>query len=762
MKNTVVRNLIVLIITIALCRIGYADNPLIQTKYTADPAPMVYKDTVYLYTSHDEDDAGGFTMYNWMLYTTTDMVNWTDHGIIGGVKEPYRTFKWSDGNNAWAPQCIQRNGKFYIYCPFPYKGQMAIGVAVADSPFGPFKDPLGKPLVVGSYDPTVYIDDDGQAYLYWGGNGPAYYVKLNEDMISTSGEIVQVVPDLEHYCEGPWFWKKNGHYYLAFASTCCPEGIGYAMSPGPTGPWKTAGYIMDPNPRSSGNHPGIIDYKGNSYVFGFNYEVLFARQSQHVERRSICVARMTYNPDGTIVNVPWWNKEGVPQIGALDPYKRTEAETICWAWDVKTEPCSAGGMDVCNIDNGDYIKVKGVNFGAGASAFTANVASASAGGTIELHLDSVGGKSIGSVYAPFTGGWQNWKNVSTNVSGAKGIHDLYLVFKGNGSEHLFNFDYWKFGKADTKHNLAAVTASVDYYKIDTAAGRNSSHLRVTAIYSDGSTSDVTKYASIKSANGCVKLNGSLVTGNAYGAATIRASYAGKSDKVSMVVKDLKAEGSIKRITVEPDISRMYTANKRSFTVTAEYYDEHTENITTKANYANTDPATATIEKGTIIAKQAGNTKLTVSYKGTYGDTIAVNVDLIVSNRDPYSQNKASSFTAQSGIDLENCSEGQQDVAFIDDGDWVKYDSVDYGNGAKSFEARVASAGSGGDIQIILDSLNGPVAGTCHVDVTGNWQGWVTKTCPVTGIEGKHDVYLKFTGKGGSLFNINWWKFLASN
>ena len=104
--------------------ICHADNPIIQTKFTADPAPMVYSNTVYLYTSHDEDDAYGFKMFNWMCYSTTDMVNWTDHGIIGGVREPYKTFKWADGDNAWAPQCIERNGKFYLYCPFPFKGQM--------------------------------------------------------------------------------------------------------------------------------------------------------------------------------------------------------------------------------------------------------------------------------------------------------------------------------------------------------------------------------------------------------------------------------------------------------------------------------------------------------------------------------------------------------------------------------------------------------------------------------------------------------------
>ncbi len=391
---------IALFIVIILPYKVLAQNPIIQTKFTADPAPMVYRDTVFLYTSHDEDDATGFKMFNWLLYTTTDMVNWTDHGIIGGVKEPYRTFKWADGHSAWAPQCIARNGKFFLYCPTIYKNKMAIGVAVSDSPYGPFVDAIGKPLIYrsnpGDYDPTAFVDDDGQAYLYWGGNGPCYYVKLNEDMISTSGEIQTAsidftgTPPEASYTEGPWFWKKNSHYYLAYASRCCPEGIGYAMSDSPTGPWKCKGTIMDPDERSSGNHPGIIDYKGNSYVFGFNYAVNFATTNTHRERRSICVEKMIYNQDGTIQKVPWWSQTGVSQIGRLNPYIRTEAETICWSSGVKTEACSAGGMDVCNIENGDYIKVRGVDFSShGAATFTARVASASGEGTIELHLDNI-------------------------------------------------------------------------------------------------------------------------------------------------------------------------------------------------------------------------------------------------------------------------------------------------------------------------------------------------------------------------------------
>jgi beta-xylosidase len=434
--------------------ICHADNPIIQTKFTADPAPMAYNDTVYLYTSHDEDDATGFKMFNWMLYTTTDMVNWTDHGIIGGVKEPYKTFKWADGDNAWAPQCIERHGKFYMYCPFPWKGQMAIGVAVADNPFGPFTDPLGKPLVTGSYDPTVFIDNDGQAYLYWGGNGPCYYVKLNEDMISVAGEtkVASIdftgTPPEAYYTEGPWFWRKNNHYYLAWASRCCPEGIGYGMSDSPTGPWKCKGTIMDPNSKSSGNHPGILDYKGNSYVFGFNYAVNFAQTKVHRERRSICVEQMTYNADGTIQKHPWWSTNGVSQIGTFNPYAQTEAATICWETGIKTQGRSDGkpGVYVTVNTNGAYIKLKGVDFGQqGAKKFLACVASASAGSKLELRLDSETGPLVATLKVKSTGTLDKWQTQACRVRGAKGVHDLYLKFVGGDGLRL-NFDWWKFEK----------------------------------------------------------------------------------------------------------------------------------------------------------------------------------------------------------------------------------------------------------------------------------------------------------------------------
>jgi len=279
-------------------------------------------------------------------------------------------------------------------------------------------------------------------------------------MISYSGEIVKVDSRPANYQEGPWFYKRNGRYYMAYASHCCPEGIGYAMSSKPTGPWEYKGMIMEPDGRSSGNHPGIIDYKGSSYVFGFNYTLNFALTNVHRERRSVTVAKLSYDPDGTITTVPWWNKEGVLQVSTLNPFVRVEAETMAWesgptkgVWTtgVRTAPDHDIGMYVTDIANGDFIEVRGVDFGENAvSSFTVSIASGSHGGSIEMHLDSLDGPKIGSLPVSSTGRWDKWQSKSTAVSGASGTHDLYFLFRGNGTGQLFNFDYWKFNKKGAK------------------------------------------------------------------------------------------------------------------------------------------------------------------------------------------------------------------------------------------------------------------------------------------------------------------------
>lgn len=419
-----------------------AQRPIIQTKYTADPAPMVYNDTVFLYTTHDEDDAEGFKMQDWLLYTSTDMVNWTDHGVVASLK----SFDWvKRDNGAWAEQVVERNGKFYMYCPIHGNG---IGVLVSDRPYGPFKDPLGKPLVWqkehwDDIDPTVFIDEDGQAYMYWG-NPNCYYVKLNEDMISYSGDIVKLKETPEHYQEGPWFYKRNGHYYLAFASTCCPEGIGYAMSDSPTGPWKTKGYIMRPTERTRGNHPGIMDYKGKSYVFGLNYDLLKLETNTHYERRSVSVAEMHYNEDGTIQEVPYWADTKLEQIGTFNPFRKVEAETMAWGYGLKTAPNADKSLSVVDVNNGEYICVRGVNFGKNKARRFEVSALPLEGGNLKIRLDAPDGKIVGNVNIPQGNETSKYELYSCEVNAVSGIHDLYLSFEGENNKDLFELDYWKF------------------------------------------------------------------------------------------------------------------------------------------------------------------------------------------------------------------------------------------------------------------------------------------------------------------------------
>ncbi|MEV4413839.1 family 43 glycosylhydrolase [Catellatospora sp. NPDC049609] len=438
-----------MLLTLTLAPVGAgADNPIVQTIYTADPAPLVHNGRVYLYTGHDEDGSTYFTMKEWRVYSSADMVNWTDHGVPMSLS----TFSWASAD-AWAGHVAYRNGKFYWYVPVKNRatGGMAIGVGVSSSPTGPFTDALGRPLVEnGEIDPNVLIDDDGQAYLYWG-NPRLWYVRLNTDMISYSGSPTQIPlttagygtrtgnasrPTL--YEEGPWVYKRNGLYYNVFAAECCSEFIGYSTAPGPTGPWTYRGTVMPRQGSSFTNHAGVIDFNGGSYFFYHNG----ALPGGGGYTRSVAVEKFTYNSNGTIPTINM-TSSGAPQIGTLNPYVRQEAETIAWETGVETEPASEGTLNVGWIDNGDYIKVKGVAFGSGATSFTARVASAGAGGNIELRLDSLTGPVVGTCGVGGTGGYQTWTTVSCGVSGATGTRDLYLRFTGSGGG-LFNVNWWQF------------------------------------------------------------------------------------------------------------------------------------------------------------------------------------------------------------------------------------------------------------------------------------------------------------------------------
>ncbi len=435
---------------------AFAQNPIVQTMYTADPAPMVYNDKMYLYTSHDEDNSTWFVMDDWKLYTTEDMVNWTDHGVVAS----YKTFHWAKGD-AWAIQVVERDGKFYLYAPITsaINNRPAIGVAVADSPYGPFYDPLGHPLVQtkeGDIDPTVFIDDDRQAHLYWG-NPFLYHAKLNEDMISLNGNITEIPMTSEAfgvregnvekrptlYEEAPWLYKREGLYYLLWGGGPIPEHLGYSTSESPVGPWKYGGTLMPTEGRSFTNHPGIVDFKGNTYLFYHNG----ALPGGSGFTRSVAVEEVEFTEEGEIK--PLKMTQGVTeQLKPVNPYRKVEAETIAWSEHVKAKQNVEVGVFVQAMQDGAYTSVKEVDFATGASKFTARIGTThNTGVTMEVRLDGIEGQLLTTMEVPRTGGDNRWSLVSSDIPEVSGKHDVYFVFKAKSKPGvIMYFDYWMFSK----------------------------------------------------------------------------------------------------------------------------------------------------------------------------------------------------------------------------------------------------------------------------------------------------------------------------
>ena len=448
-KNYLINLAAWLVATAALA----AQNPAIQVMYTADPAPVVRNDTVYLYVGHDEPTApdNKFLRREYRLFTSVDMVNWTAHPA------PLKTsaFAWSAGD-ASAAQCIERDGKWYFYVSTLNRDHpgVSVGVAVADTPYGPFRDALGQALVTNDMttfgkhswddlDPTVFIDA-GQAYLYWGNNA-CYRVRLNDDMVSLAGDITALDifdassfgPDFE---EAPWVYRRGDRYYMLYASDP-NESLHYATAPGPEGPWNYGGKLMDPTGDSGSNHPAVIRFRGQDYLFYHTGDLPGGGDF----RRSVCIEPFTYGEDGAIPPIPE-TQAGVTEPAAfLDPYRLTQAETIAWAEGVQVAESDSAGVYVSGIHDGDYLKVRAVDFGdGGATTFAAGIASRYLGGRMELRLDAVDGDSLGTLVVPYLGDWDDFHTLTTEVREISGVHDLYFVFRGGGPHELFRFDHWVF------------------------------------------------------------------------------------------------------------------------------------------------------------------------------------------------------------------------------------------------------------------------------------------------------------------------------
>lgn len=287
-------------------------NPIITDVYTADPAALVHNNKVYIYTGHDESTNESYAMHEWLVFSSDDMLSWTPHPVPLRVTD----FSWA-ARDAWAGQVIERNGKFYWYICAQHRsiGGKAIGVAVADNPTGPFRDARGTALVTNNMttqytgiswddiDPTVFIDDDGQAYMFWG-NTQCYYAKLKENMIELDGPIMPV--HLPSFTEAPWVHKRGDWYYLTY-SQFFPEKTAYAMSKNINGPWEFKGILNEVAGNSNTNHHAIIVFNNQWYFVYHNGSLPTAGGSY---RRSVCIDYLYYNEDGSLKRVQM-TSEGV-------------------------------------------------------------------------------------------------------------------------------------------------------------------------------------------------------------------------------------------------------------------------------------------------------------------------------------------------------------------------------------------------------------------------------------------------------------------
>ncbi|MBW7459641.1 family 43 glycosylhydrolase, partial [Paenibacillus sepulcri] len=280
-------------------RIG---NPLLTNIFTADPGALTYRNTFYIYAGHDEAPrtATDFLMNDWHILSSTDMQHWNDNGPA----MRYEVFSWASGQ-AYAGQTIEKNGKFYWYCPVGTSSGFAIGVAVSDSPLGPWKDARGTSLINSTtvngsalnIDPTIFTDTDGQTYLYWGSYNTVRMIKLNSDMISYSEPVITPV-GLTRYWEAPYLNKIGDKYYFSYAAGANPATIDYAMSDSPAGPWTYKGTINDVT-SSPTNHDAIQFFRGKYYFVYHTSDVSGGFDYQ----RNIAVDLITVNPDGTLNKV---------------------------------------------------------------------------------------------------------------------------------------------------------------------------------------------------------------------------------------------------------------------------------------------------------------------------------------------------------------------------------------------------------------------------------------------------------------------------
>jgi hypothetical protein len=421
-----------------LCNNVSAQNPIIRNQFTADPTARVFGDSVFVYPSHDMAGIKGkgrkdwFCMEDYHVFSSANLTDWTDHGVIVSQNK----VRWVDSStySMWAPDCINKKGKYYFYFPaIPndsiYGKGFAIGVAVSQNPFGPFI-PESRPIInVHGIDPNIFIDKDGQAYLYWAFR-KIFFAKLKENMLelATEPQIVQGLPETG-LKEGPFLFERNGIYYMTYPHVQNKtERLEYAMSDNPVGPFRFTGVIMDESPMGCWtNHQSITKFKDQWYLFYHENDL----SPKLDKNRSIRIDSLFFNNDGTIQKVtPTFRGVGVTKASQridIDRYSLKSDTSVSIVFlDTMN---SFDGWKVKLSSRDSWVQYNSVEFGdVNFKTVQINVLAAKES-TINIRLDSIGGALLSELKIPGSVRW-NTIDIPLNIF-HPGIHNLVIVLKDN-------------------------------------------------------------------------------------------------------------------------------------------------------------------------------------------------------------------------------------------------------------------------------------------------------------------------------------------
>ncbi|WP_198170186.1 family 43 glycosylhydrolase [Mucilaginibacter arboris] len=425
-----------------------AQNPLIMNQFTADPSARVFEGKVYVYPSHDimatpgHGRVGWFCMKDYHVFSSENLTDWTDHGVIVSQDK----VKWTDSTaySMWAPDCLFRNGKYYFYFPAPPKDKrsgngFAIGVAIADTPYGPFI-PNPEPIKdVHGIDPNVFMDKNGQAYLYWAQSN-IYAAKLKDNMLELAGEpkVLGNLPD-KGLKEGPYLFERKGIYYLTYPHVeNKTERLEYATSNNPLGPFKFTGVIMDES--ISGcwtNHQSIVEYKGQWYLFYHNDDL----SPNFDKNRSIRADSLFFNSDGTIRKV-------IPTLRGVGVTRATKEIQVDRYSDASKDGISVSYVDTANRMQGwkvilerkdSWVRYNAVDFGKKKLKVANGKTLSAQSSLLEIRIDKVDGTLLASMKVVPGSNWNLNKTSLTNFP--SGTHDLFVILK---DAHPVQLDWIRF------------------------------------------------------------------------------------------------------------------------------------------------------------------------------------------------------------------------------------------------------------------------------------------------------------------------------